>query len=127
MLVNGIWNSKLQYGMSAWGSVWGHNGKLLDLDQNSINMKKSDMKKLQILQNSTLRLILRRKYDTPTTTLLSESKVLSVNHMVAYNVLVQVFKIQLTGEPSYHHQRLFGRLRDAQNETRSITRQDPRI
>ena len=44
MLVNGIWNSKLQYGISVWGSVWGSNGKLLGLDQNSINIKKNDMK-----------------------------------------------------------------------------------
>ena len=88
---------------------------------------KSDMKKLQVLLNSTLRLILKQKYDTPTITLISKANVLSVNQLVAYNLLVQTFKIKETQEPTYHHRRLFGREGDYQLETRSMTGGDPRI
>ena len=122
--------------MAAWGTVWGTDGKLFqysgnvkknDVNLKSINMKKSDMKKLQVLQNSTLRLILKQNYDTPTTTLISTANVLSVNQLVAYNLLVQTYKIKETKQPTYHHQRLFGREENNQLGTRSMTGGDHRI
>ena len=128
MIVNGIWNSKLLYGLTAWGSVWGPDGKLMNLDQNSINLKKKDMMKLQVLQNSTLRLTLKRKYGTPTSTLLSEANVLSVNQLVAYNMVVQVYKVQKSRQPAYHYHRLFGNLEENQPAgTRSISRKNLRV
>jgi hypothetical protein len=88
------------------------------------------MRKLQVLQNSTLRLTLRRKYDTPTLTLLSDANVLSVNQLVAYNIIVQVFKTQQSRQPFYHYKRLFGRHAETLQDgtgTRSMTRHDPRV
>ena len=80
-----------------------------------------------MLQNSTLRLLLKKKYDTPTSTLLEESRSLSVNQTVAMSMLNQVWKIQNTQQPVYHYERLFGRLSAANNRTRSISSQDPSI
>ena len=117
MIVNGLWTSKLLYGITVWGSVWGVPGRNAE---KSINLRKDDMKKLQVLQNSTLRMILKRNYDTPTVQLLSESKSLSVNQLVAYNMLVQVFKVKQTQQPSYHFHRFFGHQNRVQNVTRSI-------
>ena len=117
MIVNGLWTSKLLYGITVWGSVWGVPGRN---EEKSINLRKDDMKKLQVLQNSTLRMILKRNYDTPTVQLLSESKSLSVNQLVAYNMLVQVFKVKQTQQPSYHFHRFFGHQNRDQNVTRSI-------
>ena len=105
MIVNGIWTSKLLYGITVWGSVWGIPGRP---EEKSINIRKEDMRKLQVLQNSTLRLILKKKYDTPTVELLSEAKNLSVNQLVAYNMLSQVYKVKETQQPSYHYDRFFG-------------------
>ena len=51
MIVNGLWTSKLLYGITAWGSVWRVPGRS---EEKSITMRKEDMKKLQVLQNSTL-------------------------------------------------------------------------
>ena len=118
MIVSGIWTSKLLYGISVWGSVWGIPGRP---EEKSINMTKADMRKLQVLQNSTLRLILKERYDKPTVELLSESKSLSVNQLVAFNMLSQVFKVKESQLPVYHHNRLFGHLNRDQNVTRSIS------
>ena len=100
MIVNGIWTSKLLYGMSVWGSVWGIPGRT---EEKLINITKADMRKLQVLQNSTLRLILKERYDKPTVELLSESKTLSVNQLVAFNMLTQVFKLKESQLPAYHY------------------------
>ena len=82
---------------------------------------KADMRKLQVLQNSTPRLILQERYHKPTVELLSESKSLSVNQLVAFNMLSQVFKVKESQLPVYHHNRLFGHLNRDQNVTRSIS------
>ena len=127
MLVSGLFSSKLIYGISAWGSVWGIADRYQEISQNSVNMKKDDMRRLQVLQNSSLRLLLRKRYDTPTSTLLAESKSLSVNQTVAMSILSQVWKVQDTHQPAYHYERLFGRLQAPSNRTRSVSSQDPEI
>ena len=66
------------------------------------------MRKLQVLQNSSLRLLLRAKYETHTSSLLEQSKSLSVNQTVVMNMLTQVWKIKKCHQPMYHYERLFG-------------------
>ena len=127
MIISGLFTSKLMYGITAWGSVWGTAGKYQEISQNSINMRKEDMRRLQVLQNSTLRLLLKKRYDTPSSDLLEQSKSLSVNQTVAMNMINQVWKIQDTHQPCYHYERLFGRLETVRNRTRSISSQDTRI
>ena len=68
------------------------------------------MRKIQVLQNSALRLATHSSYDTPMTTLLSKSGQLSIHQHVAYHSANQVFKIFQNKQPAYHHERLFGRL-----------------
>ena len=85
------------------------------------------MKKLQVLQNSTLRLMLGKRYDYPTSSLLNESNSLSVNQTVAYSIMCQVWKIKTTTQPKYHHERLFGRLVNPEVSTRSIVSQETRV
>ena len=85
------------------------------------------MKKLQVLQNSTLRLMLGKRYDTPTSILLGESKTLSVNQTVAHSILCQVWKIRKSAQPRYHYERLFGRHENTDIETRSMANNDTRV
>ena len=85
MLVSGLFTSKVQYGITAWGNPV----RYQEIGQNSMNLGKEGMRKLQVLQNTTLRLLLKKKYDTPTSSLLTESKSLSVNQTVASCMLNQ--------------------------------------
>ena len=127
MIISGIFTSKLTYGINAWGSVWGTSTQYQEIPQNSITLRKDDMRKLQVLQNSTMRLLLQKPYDTPTTSLLEQSGTLSVNQTVAMNMISQVWKIQECQQPSYHYDRLFGRLAASKTRTRSVTSLDSRI
>ena len=102
MLTSGLLTSKLIYGLSAWGTVRGSRGLYQEIPQNSINLKKADMRKLQAIQNSSMRLLLRKKYDTPTSSLLEESKSLSVNQNVAMSMMNQVWKMKISQQPVYH-------------------------
>ena len=70
-------------------------------------MNKEDMRKLQILQNKTFRLLTRADKMTPTTTLTNMARSLSVHQLGAYHIAAQVFKIYLSKKPDYHHSRLF--------------------
>ena len=85
------------------------------------------MRKLQVLQNSSMRLLLKKGYETPTSVLLEESKSLSVNQLVAMNMLNQVWKIRNCHQPAYHYERLFGRLEGSSASTRSIASQETSI
>ena len=102
-------------------------GKYKEIAQNSINLRKEEMKKLQVLQNSSLRLLLKKKYDTPTSILLEEARALSVNQTVAMNMLSQVWKIQECHQPVYHYERLFGRLAEPNTSTRSISSKEASV
>ena len=127
MIISGLFTSKLIYGITAWGSCWGMDGKYKEIAQNSINLRKEEMKKLQVLQNSSLRLLLKKKYDTPTSILLEEARALSVNQTVAMNMLSQVWKIQECHQPVYHYERLFGRLTEPNTSTRSISSKEASV
>ena len=92
-----------------------------------MTMRKADMRKLQVLQNSTLRLLLGKRYNTPTYSLLMESKSLSVNQTVAYSMISQVWKIRKSEQPWYHYDRLFRRNLNPDVNTRSVASEEPRV
>ena len=128
ILASGLFTSKMTYGIAAWGTVWGINARFQEENWNSITMRKVEMKKLQVLQNSTLRLLLGKKYDTPTSILLGDSKSLSVNQMVAHTILCQVWKIKKSAQPEYHFERLFGGRPEHMNiGTRSAANNDLQV
>ena len=79
------------------------------------------MRKLQVLQNTALRILLRKPRETPVISLLKESRQMSVHQLVAYHTANQAFKIQRNQEPRYHHARLF------ENGTHQQTRSETRV
>ena len=127
ILIDGLFTSKLTYGITAWGSVWGYEAKYQEENLNMMTMRKADMRKLQVLQNSTLRLLLGKRYDASTQSLLAESKSLSVNQTVAYSMMSQVWKIRKSGQPRYHYDRLFGRITNPDVNTRSVASNELRV
>ena len=109
MVMEGMFNSKLQYGMTVWGRVWNIPGSL-DEDaavRKCPSLTKEDVRKLQVLQNKCLRLITHSDYKTPTRVLLEKTNALSVHQQIAHLSLSQVYNIQKTKLPAYHFNRLF--------------------
>ena len=120
MVMDGIFGSKLAYGMTVWGRVWQIPGE--DEDMRSPTLTKEDIRKLQVLQNKCLRLITNCDYKTPTKVLLQKTNRLSVHQQIAQLSLSQVHSIYYTRSPAYHYQRLFSRPHnnDEQQGTRSV-------
>ena len=65
------------------------------------------MRRLQVLQNKTLRLLTRTDRSTPTSTLTSLARSLSVHQLGAYHTANQVYQVYQSRRPVYHHARLF--------------------
>ena len=125
-LVNGLWFSKLLYGITVWGEVFGVTNEYDEETRKHIAMTKEDLRKLQVAENSVMRLMTGLDYKSSTMELLQKSNLLSVNQLIAYHTLVQVYNIQSKQLPSFHYRRLFGRL-DSQVSTRSVRNQECRI
>lgn len=85
MVGEALVNSKIRYGIAAYGSV--------QLSQDAT--KHADMKRLQILQNSLMRMILGIKLSDCKSVdyLLKKTKYLSVNRLCAYHILLEMFCI----------------------------------
>ena len=111
--VSAIFTSKLIYCMSVWTEVWDIPGH--QENSNKMGINKEDMRKLQILQNKTFRLLTRADKMTPTTTLTNMARSLSVHQLGAYHIAAQVFKIYRSKKPEYHYARLFNNLQSSQN------------
>ena len=124
-ILNGLFNSKLSYGITVYGGIWNLTGVLNEDSVNSTSISKEEMRKLQVLQNTALRLLLRKPRDTPVATLLKEANQMSVHQLVAYHTACQTFKIYKNKEPVYHHSRLFGDTQPLQ--TRSTTNLETRV
>ena len=84
------------------------------------------MRKLQVLQNSALRLLYQKPRETPVTTLLHDANQMSVHQLVAFHTATQTYKIYKNHEPKYHFNRLFGNTED-QYRTRSEANLETRI
>ena len=94
IIMNGMFTSKLIYGITVWGAVWGIPGDLDQEKRRSISTTKEDMQKLQVLQNKAISIFCRNSYDTSTAKLLEQSNQLSVHQLVAYHSATQIFKIK---------------------------------
>ena len=81
VLMDGLFNSKMLYGITVWGRVWQIPGSM-DEDQNtrtSPSITKEDVRKLQVLQNKCLRMVTNSDYKTPTSELIMKTNCLSVH------------------------------------------------
>ena len=107
ILVNGLFFSKLTYGITVWGGLWGLQGYDEEV-RNGIAVTKEDMRRLQVLQNQVMRLMTGLEPGTSTTYLCSRYRQLSVHQLVAYHSINQVYRIYHTRKPTYHYDRLFG-------------------
>ena len=65
-IVNGIYTSKQIYGLTVFGGLWGLPGNMMEQEQRSSMTTKEDMRKMQVLQNSVMRIMSRGRYDIPT-------------------------------------------------------------
>ena len=116
MVMDGLFGSKLSYGITVWGRVWGIPGNAEE-DCRSPSLTKEDMRKLQTLQNKCLRILTSSEYRTPTKILLQKTQKLSVHQQVAYQVLSQVYSINYN-----NYRRLF--LKDNNNNPPDTRTQD---
>ena len=107
--MEGLFNSKMIYGMTVWGRVWNIPGDMDEEARAIPTMTKEDLRRMQVLQNKCLRLITNSDFKTPTSSLLYQSGSLSVHQRIAHLSLAQVYTIYQTKNPVYHHNRLFGR------------------
>ena len=104
MVTNGIFYSKLLYCIIVFGNVVGIDEYK---DSNRIaGMTVQDCNKLQVLQNSVMRLLLRNSDRMSTSELLRQTNSLSIHQMIAYYTLVAVHKILTSGQPAYLAERL---------------------
>ena len=103
--VAAIFTSKLIYCISVWTGIWDIPGQVND--GNKVTLGKQDMRRLQVLQNKTLRLLTRADRSTPTSTLTSLARCLSVHQLGAYHTANQVYQVYQSRRPVYHHARLF--------------------
>ena len=101
MITSGIFTTTLIiYCISVFGHVW----PTVDLDDTERRFSafaKEDCRRLQTLQNETLRLRLRAPHFTPVTKLISRSGELSVHQLVGYHTLLQVQKVIANKKPAY--------------------------
>ena len=128
-IVNGIYYSKQMYCLTVFGGIWGLPGSMDVEKRNGIMLTKEDMRKMQVMQNSVMRVTTNSRYDTPTTELLRKTNQLSIHQMIAFQTSCQVFNIYKNRFPAYHFDRFFGGLSDNQNVigSRSRTNLESRI
>ena len=94
-LYHGLVGSRLAYLCTVWGGA-----------------ETSILAALQRLQNMALRIVCRKGRDYPVKLLLSQTKTLSVQHMITFHTLVQTRKVIEKREPVYLYNRLAGMERD---------------
>ena len=107
MVANSLFYSKLVYCISVWGGVWNLPGVLDDQARSLTSISKDDMRKLQSLQNSVLRLQTGLGWYTSTEQLVTRGNTLSVHQLVGYHTVLQAHKCRTTGEPSFMFKKLF--------------------
>ena len=104
-IAQGIFFSLLDYCIEVYGNTWG----LDTLDANSRHssaFRQEDCKRIQVVVNKVLRILLNMDKDTPTAILCASAGQLSVHQRVAFSTLCSVFKIINTGKPKYSYELL---------------------
>ena len=119
--------SKLVYCISVWGDVWDLPGVLDDQVRSVTSISKEDMRKLQVLQCSVLRLQTGLDSYSSTEQLVTRANTLSVHQLVGYHTLLQTHKCRATGEPSFMFKRLFPNIEQLEGNVgplRSLTHEN---
>ena len=98
--VDGLFYSKLNYRLPVFGNVFGLE-EYRDKNRRYLSFTMEDNRKLQVLQNSVMRLLTGLPYETPTTKLLQITNSLSIQQLIAKSTLMMVFKILQTSKPKY--------------------------
>ena len=101
----GIFYSKLNYCLTVFGNVFGLD-RYRDTATRHGSFTKEDSRRLQVLQNSVMRIETGEPMGTPTTSLLKLTKTLSVHQLVAFQTLKMVNKVITTSKPAYLAKRL---------------------
>ena len=117
IIAEAIFNSKLRYGISIYLKP-----RLSDEDELS-----KDMSRLQILQNDMLRTIIgkRRKQHVHMKNLREEMRIMSVNQMAAYHVLIETYNILNCGSVDKIKEKIISTQPETnERQTRSSTRGD---
>ena len=114
-LSQGIFNSKLLYCLQVFSNVWGFGFD--DTTRRNVGFTKEDIRRLQVLQNKVCRLKTGLPNHTPTKTLLTVSKDLSVHQLSAYHTLLTVHKVKKNCKPKY----IYNRLRTIQQDEDAVT------
>ena len=127
IIAEGIFFSILNYGIEAYGNVWGIH-TLDDQPRNSPALNKEDNRKLQILVNNVLRSLTGLTIEASTELLHSKSNQLSVQQRCAFFTILLVHKTLLRSEPEYHHNRLaFSRANESLLRRNGVRRVDYRL
>lgn len=106
-IANGIFISKLSYGMPIWGGA-----------------PNTYIKTLQILQNKVMRSILNCDFRTPTLYLLSNMGWLSVKQLIIYHTIIQFYKILSSHQPQSIFNQLNFNYNNYHMSTRAMSRND---
>ena len=98
---DGLFTSCLLYCLPLFVNVWGL-PTMDDTSRRSVTFTKEDCRKLQVLQNKTLRMKTGNyTFNAPTNDLLDASQDLSVHQLGAHHTLVTLHRIVTTGQPEY--------------------------
>ena len=100
IFAEGLFYSKLNYCLPVFGHVFGLDSYSLQSQKFSAYTK-ADNSKLQVLQNSVMRILTGCKRETPTSVLLEQTNSLSVHQSIAYQTLVLTHKIVTSKKPTY--------------------------
>ena len=105
-LCSGLFTSCLLYCLPLFCNLWGL-PTLDDLSRKSYSFTKEDCRKLQVLQNKALRMMLQiNDRNTPTKQLLESTGELSVHQLGAYHSALTAHRVILSGKPPYLSSRL---------------------
>ena len=100
IFADGLFYSKLHYCLPVFGNVFGLDTYNVQ-GQRFTAYTKEDNRKLQVLQNSVMRLLTGCEKRTPTAVLLEKTKSLSVHQTIAFQTLVLTRKILNSSKPTY--------------------------
>ena len=113
----GLFTSCLLYCLPLFTNVWGLHD-MDDTDRRYVAFTKADCRKLQVLQNKTLRLKTGNyTMNAPTSELLDAANDMSVHQLGAYQTLVTVFRILTSGQPEYLAERLVLKTQEEDSRT----------
>ena len=99
ILVNGLFMSKLVYGITVWSKAWGLSGVMDEDKRNSIGITNEDLQRIQIKQNKVMRLKTGLDRGASITTMCQKSDYLSIHQIYAYHIACKLLSVQCVQSP----------------------------